>query len=304
MMLRAAVAVLACVAFAAPSYAQNAKLRHSIGTDISFSSDAEGTEVVRLGVNADWRFRSSDDYLGVRLERNFYRVSEGERDSDRRLYLRVAKPVGNWKANATVGTDGDTILGAATVVDESPLRKEFFVERDKVETRQGVSRPIYHTFAGAAVDVPVDETTQVTLVGGVQAFTGENVRLHARGNFIKVVKSDWGLSLQLRSRYFHNSEPREYDYYSPKWYAEVIPVIQMRRFRGGWRYVAAAGFGVQRDSDSAWRQSRYLNLRVSSPQNRQGWVGKAELTYTNLPVTSAAERYSYVRVMGGLARNF
>ena len=303
MTARTLLSAAAVFALAAPAAAQDAP-SHSIGTDISYSSDADDTEVVRLGLNADVRYRGPDDYLGVRLERNIYRPSGLDRRRDARAYLRIARPLGEWKANATIGTDGHTLLGSASVHDESAWRKEIFVERDKVETPAGVTRPILYTFGGAALDVPVTDTTQVTLLGGLQTFTGDNVRTHLRANFIQVVQPDWGLSVQLRTRYFHNSTPREYDYFSPRWYAEVLPVVQVRRFFGGWRVLGAVGYGAQRDSGSDWRQSRYLNLRVNGPDDRKGWSVNGDLTYSNLPVTSLSERYSYLRVTAGVAYRF
>ncbi len=304
MTARTVLAGLAGLAIAAPAAAQDEAPRHSIGTDISYSSNADDTEVVRLGLNADVRYRSEEDYLGLRLERNIYRPSGLDRRHDSRVYLRLARPIGDWKASSTIGTDGHNVYGSASLHDDSPWRKEVFVERDKVETPIGVSRPITYTFAGAALDLPLAKSTQATVLGGVQTFTGDNVRTHLRANFIQVVQPDWGLSLQLRTRYFHNSVPREYDYFSPRWYAEVLPMVQVRRFVGGWRALAAAGFGAQRDNASDWRQSRYLNLRLTSPQDRMGWALNTDLTYSNLPVTNFSDRYSYFRVTAGLARHF
>ena len=95
MTARTLLSAAAAFALAAPAAAQDAP-RHSIGTDISYSSDADDTEVVRLGLNADVRYRGPDDYLGVRLERNIYRPSGLDRRRDARAYLRIARPLGDW----------------------------------------------------------------------------------------------------------------------------------------------------------------------------------------------------------------
>ncbi len=195
------------------------------------------------------------------------------------------------------------MLGSASLNDTAPVRKEFFIERDKVETPLGVTLPIYYTFGGAAIDLPFGRSTQLTALGGLQEFTGKNLRTHFRANIIQVLKKDWGLSAQLRTRAFRNSTPSEYDYFSPRWYAEVIPVFQVRRFIKGWQYVAAAGLGAQRDSNSGWRQSRYANLRMSSPADRRGWIVNADATYSDTPITNS-ETYNYVRVGLSLTHAF
>ncbi len=276
---------------------------HAVGMDVTYSSDADETEVVRVGANLDWRYRGPEEYQGFRLERLWYRPSGQHRSADERIYFRMADAVGGWKYNAYIGTDGDTVLGSAAIHNEARARQEYFVERDKVETPLGVSRGIYYTFGGASVDIPFSDRTQLTLLGGLQEFTGDNLRTHLRANLIHVVKPGWGLSAQLRSRYFRNSDPGEYDYFSPRWYAEVLPVLQIRRFSGGWRYLAAGGWGVQRDSRSSWRQSRYLNLRVSSPASRKGWSIIGDATYSNTPITNS-DTYDYVRVTLGVTRTF
>ena len=283
--------------------AQDAPKR-SVGMDVTVSADADDTSVIRTGLNADWHYESDEKYTGFRLERTGYRPLGGDLEVDKRAYLRLGRPIGNWKTSLSIGSDLKNVYGSATVHNEATLRQEYFLERDKVETPIGVRRPIVYTFGGAAIDVPFSQSSQVTLLGGLQTFTGKNERIHLRANFIQVLKSEWGLSGQLRTRYFHNSTPNEFDYYSPRWFAEILPVLQVRRFRRGWRAAAAVGYGGQRDASSDWRQSRYANFRVNSPSNKAGWALNADATYSNQPITNLAESYTYVRANLGIARHF
>lgn len=292
----------------APSGAEAAKSApaappHGAGADLFYASDADATEVIRAGIVLDLRYEGPEKHLGLRLERAWFNPSgQGWQASDR-LYLRAADRLGKWQWNARVGTDGDTLLGSAAIHNEARFRQEYFIEREIVETPQGLARGLYQTFVGAARDLPLDDRSLFTVVVGVQKFTGRNLRTHVRANFIHVVKPGWGLSAQLRTRYFRSSHPGEYDYYSPLWYAELLPVLQVRRFSGGWRYLAAAGLGAQRDAASRWRQSRYAAFRVTSPARRHGWALEAGLTYTNTPVASGFT-YRYVQFNLGLARSF
>ena len=285
-----------------PAIAQAGEPEHAVGGDLFYSVDADDTEVMRIGFNIDPHYRSEEDRLGIRLERaRFNPLGLGWRN-DERIYLRAARSFGRWNASGSIGTDGDTILGSASIYQNTPLRPEFFVEREIVETPQGLARGIYYTFAGASVDLPVDERNVFTAFAGVQDFTGDNVRTHLRANYVHVVKPDWGLSAQLRGRYFRNSDPREFDYYSPRWYAQILPLLQVRRFSGGWRYLAAAGIGVQRDSDSDWRRSSYLNAQASGPLGA-GWRLTASALYSETPTTSGLS-YDYGQFTLGLTRTF
>src|SRR3546814_1467271 len=98
---------------------------------------------------------------------------------------------------------------SSDLVRDRAWRQEYFVERDVLETRSGRDGR-YATFAGAAFDIPLDARgQQITLLAGVQEFSGDNVRTHLRAVYSLPLVADWGLGMQLRARSFHNSHPRE-----------------------------------------------------------------------------------------------
>jgi len=275
----------------------------ALAADLFRSSDAEDTDVLRLGFNFDWTHKDQKKYRGLRVERvRFNPLGQGWQSSNR-FYVRAADRAGEWNWTGQIGTDGHTIIGAANVHNDDRYRKEFFIERDIIETPQGLTRKIYHTFAGAAFDVPLDDRNSFALVAGLQEFTGKNIRTHLRGNYIHVVQPDWGLSAHVRTRWFHSSSPGEYDYYSPRWYVQILPLVQVRRFTGkGWQFLAAGGVGIQRDSASKWRPSRYLHAQVTSPR-QQGWAATGSVLYSNTPV-STGMTYRYVQISAGVNRSF
>lgn len=293
---------------AAPSEAGEAepRLPPAVATEVFYSSDSDGTHVARAALELGLSNADDTRSIGVRVERARYNPSDRGWESRDRIFLDGAEKLGNWQLRSRVGTDGDSVIGGLSLNDEAKFRKEFFVERDIVETRQGLDRGLYSTFAGAAVDLPVDDRNLFTALAGVQAFTGDNVRLHLRGTYIHVVKPKLGLSAQLRGRYFRSSEPGEFDYYSPRWYAEVLPVVQMRRFARGWELLGAAGLGMQRDSASDWRASRYAHARFRSPRTSSHWSLNGAVTYTNTPSITGSPRsgYSYVQFTLGVSRRF
>ncbi len=298
-------AVLSSALKPAPSR-DRASSRHAVGGEFFYSSDSDGTEVARAAADYDVRAASADRYLGVRVERAWYNPNARGWEKRDRIYLRAADRFGDWQLRARVGTDGHTVVGSVSLNDGARLRKEFFAERDIVETPQGLDRGIYSTFAGATVDVPIDERNVFTALAGLQAFTGDNVRLHLRGSFVHVLRPQWGLSAQLRGRYFHSSDPAEFDYYSPRWYGEVLPVVQMRRFVSGWELVGAAGLGLQRDSSSNWRSSRYAHANFRNQVSSSDWWLTGDFTYTNTPSVSGTSNsgYSYVQFNAGMSRRF
>jgi hypothetical protein len=277
--------------------------RHAIGTDTFFSTDADHTDVVKQGLNLDWRYHGPEQYLGLRLEKAWFRPLGKSWQGRSRIYVRAADSLGKWKWNATVGTDGRTVLGSADIHDEAAFRKELFLDREILETPEGLKRPIYYSFGGAAIDLPADDRDVVTIVAGLQDFTARNLRTHLRANFVHVLEPDWGLSVQLRTRYFRDSVPDEFDYYSPRWYVQAVPVLQLRRFTGsGWRYLLAGGVGVQRDDRSPWHRSTYFNAQLSSPATHH-WSGNAALLLSETP-TATGQSYNYLQLTFGFTRAF
>ncbi len=299
-------ALLLATALPGAVLAQDIEPSPALGGEVFVSTDSDDTDSLRAAIDFDLRNAGEEDRIGVRVEKAWYDPSGSGTRERERIFGRYATTAGDWNISILAGTDGHTIIGSASAHDNSAFRKEIFVERDVVETPRGLDENIYSTFVGAAIDLPLDNRNIVTLLGGVQDFTGENLRLHARANYVHVVKPEWGLSLQLRGRYFRDSEPLEFDYYSPRWYAQVQPVVQLRRFVGGWELVGAGGIGVQRDAATDWRQSNFAHFRFRSPESARNWSAFGEMTYTDTPSNSGSvgSGYSYIQGRLGVMRRF
>lgn len=266
------------------------------GFDLFASDDGDDTSVLRTGLTAYHHYEDPTHHRGVTLEHARIRPLGTHGWSDNRVYYRFADSAADWTWNAQVGTNGDTLLGNASLVREGSRRQEYFVEREVVETRQG-QEGLHATFLGAAVDLPLDASArqQLTLLAGVQDFTGDNMRGHVRAVYSAQLVPDWGLSAQLRTRAFHDSHPGEADYYSPRWFAEAIPMLRVRRFRHRWMFSAAAGVGVQRDSNSDARAARLAQVVIESPRAAGRWYLRATGTYSNTPVGEGIN-YGYRQV--------
>lgn len=303
-MRRLAFALAASLLAAPPALAaEPAAPPSAVTVDVFASSDADNTDVAKWGANLDWRRAGPDDYEGVRLELARFSPLGQPATKDVRAYYRLARKTPDWSWSAQLGSDGDTVLGALNVHNAGRFRQEYFLEREIVETPQGLDRGIYYTFAGGALDLPVDDRNTFTVVGAVQDFTGRNRRLHARATYVHVLSEEWGLTAQVRGRYFHSTEPREYDYFSPRNFVQVVPTLQLRRRIGGWRGLLAVGLGGQRETGGGWRQARAINVQLTSPPVGRTWALDASFAYSNTPV-GAGYTYDYRQFGLGVRRAF
>lgn len=302
---RLSVAALAFLAAAAPGPVAAAGPVEAAGVEISSSADSDKTSVVKLLARALWEFDGTARFGGVDLERAWFAPQGQHARMQTRIYFEAADRLGTgWDWTARIGTNGKTVLGSASVHSHD-WSKEFFVEREVVETPEGVDRGIYYTFAGADADLLSSERDTINLMAGLQRFTGRNDRFHFRATLVHVVDPALGLSVQLRARYFHSTVPGEFDYYSPRDFVQLVPVLQMRRFTSsGWMYLLAAGYGAQKAAAGNWQPSRLADFRVESPASSRKLHAFAQIQYANSSLVGSAANYRYVLGRFGVTARF
>ncbi|HWY62658.1 MAG TPA: hypothetical protein VNW15_12225 [Rhizomicrobium sp.] len=275
----------------------------AVGFDIFGSSDADHFHVLKLGASYYPDYVSTEQYLGGRFEHVDFSSSAGGAVSQERGYLNFANGAGDWKWNGAVGTDGRSLLGSGSAYTQGSFRQEYFINRDLVETPMGLDRGLYFTLLGGSYEIPLDDRNTLTALVGAQVFSGKNYRLHLRSNYVYVIEPDWGLSLQFRARYFWDSYPREFDYFSPRWYMEGVPTVQLRRFYDRWQFLAAAGWGLRRNNGTSWQSARLAQVSIISPRFGSGWLLDATLLYSNQPI-AASYAYSYDQATLSLIKRF
>ena len=304
---RAAVAMLAAASTAAHCEAQaaGASSAPAAGVEISASTDSDHTDIVKLLGRALWEFEGRDNYQGIAIERAWFKLKGQRARKQTRAYLDLADDLGKkWKWRARIGTNGHAILGSASL-RSSDWQREFFIEREVVETRIGLDRGITYTFGGASLDFPASERDTFNVMAGVQEFTGTNVRLHLRGNYVHVAVPRLGFSVQLRGRYFHSTRPGEFDYYSPRDFVQLVPVVQMRRFgSSGWMYLLALGYGMQKATGSSWQAARLADVRIESPARSHKVQAFLLLQYSNSSLNQGGGGYHYGAARAGLTARF
>ena len=300
----AACAALSPARAQEPEVALQSSSMPAAGLELWASTDSDKTDVVKLLGRASWRHEGADQYQGIAVEQAWFRPQGQKARKDERIYVDLADRAGDkWLWKARLGTDGKTWLGSANL-RRSDWSKEFFLEREIVETPRGVDEGIYYTFVGASLDFPVNDRNTFNAMAGVQEFTGRNERLHLRGSYVHVAMPELGLSAQLRGRYFHSTAPGEFDYYSPENFVQLLPVVQMRRFTSsGWMVLAAAGYGAQRATGGNWRSARLAELRVESPRGRRDVQAFGQLQYSNNSLSGAGD-FHYVLARFGLTVAF
>ena len=301
--------ILAAFLIATPAFAADDEGPHqAAGFDIFGSSDADHFQVVKTGLSYFPDYENTQKYWGARLEHFIFSSDTGGSGHAERGFISLADSIGSWNYGGTVGTDGQTILGAGSIftqgfLGKDSIRQEYFLNRDLVETPKGFNQGLYFTYLGGSYDIPLDDRNTVTALVGAQVFSGKNYRLIGRSNYIYVLDPDLGLSLQFRAKYFWDSLPREFDYFSPRWYMEGVPTVQMRRFYQRWQFVVAAGYGARRNNGAPWQGAGLAQVSIISPRFGSNWVIDTSFLYSNQPIVES-NTYSYEQATISLIRRF
>jgi hypothetical protein len=301
-----APALLPLLAWSGAAFAQAGDIedepssRPAAGTEVWASTDSEGTTVLKTLGRALWDFDGREKYYGIAAEHVWFDPASGEKREDDRVYLDFADHLGpDWRWRARVGTDGDTVLGNAEL-RRADWSQSFFIEREIVETDQGLTRGIYYTFAGASSDITISDQSTLAVTAGVQEFTGKNERLHLRGRLIHTVEAEAGLSAHLDARYYHSTQQGEFDYFSPKDFIRLLPLVQLRRRNdAGWMFLAAGGVGAQKSTGADWSTARFGQLRLESPPSVRNLDLFAELVYANESISGGTD-YDYLMGRAGV----
>lgn len=294
-------ALVMVVAGASPLAAQdigsastNVPLAPASGIEVWASRDSDKTAVLKLLGRALWDYQGASQYQGIDVERAWF-SPDGQRTREQtRAYLDFAGSLeGQWNWSAKLGTNGSTVLGSASI-RTMDWDKELFVEREVVETPKGLDQGIYYSFAGASADLVSGPLDTLSAMVGFQKFTGKNARIHLRSNYVHVLNSKLGVSVQLRARYFHSTVPGEFDYYSPRDFEQLIPVIQLRHFTNtGCMILVAGGYGVQKATATGLEASRLADVRLESPVRSRHFRAFVQLLYSNSSLVGAAGNYRY-----------
>jgi len=118
-MKRLRLAVLATLAsVSAPLLAQVGAAH----LELFASDDADDTSVTKAGLTLDYRFEDIERYRGIKLEQVRIRPLGQPAWQDQRIYYRFADRTDHWAWNAQIGTDGDTVLGSASLVRDVARR--------------------------------------------------------------------------------------------------------------------------------------------------------------------------------------
>lgn len=273
-----------------------------VAWDAWSSEDSEGTATHRLGATWQVDRRDAAHWWGVNAEQAQYRGADWRVDESR-LFLRGAGGGERWRWSGRLGSNGETWVGDATLHSTGNARSEFFLERDRLDTRNGALQGRYQTFVGAAQDWPVHSRLTLAGVAGLQDFSGGNRRTHLRATASATLSDEWGIATQLRMRWFKDSAPDRADYFAPGEYIEALGTLVLTRRVHGLRARVVLGAGEREVRGGGREPARLAEGLLETPEWREGLRFRLRVGYSDAPQAAAVGpgyRYRYIGLDGSV----
>ena len=276
------------------------------------SMDSEGFGSRRISVEALTTYQHLDGRTGVRyIDHQFSQNGWQQSGQQLRWVARHTdrKSMDGWNAelgwlqqstHALLTLDTNyrhTLAGGAAL--------EVFANRDVVETRTALAQGLHFTFAGAAVDLPINPHLTVIGLAGAQAFSDDNQRRHLRGRLIWPPSLDLGVTLQLRYRWFDNSRLNvSQSYFNPEQYQEGMFAVGWRQRTGNWRHAFTAGVGSQQIAAETATPTQLLELSSETQAERYALRLRAGYTRAAGAAATTNPDYWYHYLLGELVLPF
>jgi hypothetical protein len=259
-------ATLAALAAQSPVAALDGSEHRAAGAGYGLSGDSERFIARRASVEGIIGYQHLDSKIAVRYSDHAY-SQNGWRSQAEQLRFVASRidrqTIDGWRIEAgllrhaaqdlwTVDASYRKSLSAGPAV-------EFFLNRDIVETRAALGEGTYFEFGGASVDMPLSPHITVVGLAGYQAFSDDNRRRHLRARAIWQPSLDLGLTLQLRYRWYDNSQTDVGSaYFNPARYQEGLLAVGWRQRLGDWRTALTAGVGRQQIASATSTMTQLL----------------------------------------------
>lgn len=219
--------------------------------ELGFSRDSDGLEASAFSRGAAPFHAAPYRYTGILARTLRYSqagwVADGKAIAlqDRRRYSD-----GWLHIDAGLARLGGTSVSAAVSrgwFDESGRSVELMLERNLVDSREGIEKNLTATLVGVGGDLPLTTATMLTGTAAVQYVEDNNWRTHLRLRLShEIVAAPAAVQLQARYRGIRADNPHTGNYFNPRSFDEVLFGAFWRVDRSDWRGILWAGAGTQR----------------------------------------------------------
>lgn len=247
-------------------------------------------------------YTDADNYNGVEYARHHFGIGAWSSSGEQVAYVTKHTSTDGTVKNLTVGYNTLDASRPLWTVDGTYAQRwsdqttsEFTVNRDRVEVQPSLVNHVLASQYNVSIEHKVAHPVSVQFGVGETRYTDGNHRPLAKFKATYDVLPVQGLSLQLRSRYFKNTDTAvSSGYFNPYRFVENLGVVELNRQVADWSLSASLGQGRQAGGDDAKTRAQMVEFSATSPITRRVFVRAKAGYFRSLGYNGPDFIYRYV----------
>jgi len=237
------------------------------------ASFGDGLKIDKYKTGYYASYKDADNYVGAEYSRHHFQSGDwygkGEQVA---LVAKNSEPSGTSKSlvlgyNALEGINTQWTADASyahRVTDRATTELTF--NRDRVEVQQSLVKKVMADSYNASVEYKVTDAARMQFTFGETRFSDGNRRPLAKFKGTLDILPEHGVNVQLRSRYFKNTNTSvDSGYFNPYRFVENIAAVEVNRSVRDWALSANVGYGRQAGGDDAKTLAKAFEFSATTP---------------------------------------
>lgn len=220
-----------------------------------------------------WAYRDNDNFDGIEYSKNRFAQNSWMGYGDQIAYVMRSRDVDGNVTNWAIGRN--TFEGSRTLwtVDGSVLRHlsetttgELNFNRDRIEVRQSLLTNVLADNYAINIEQKISAPWKALVTLGETRYTDGNHRPTAKFKLTYDVLPEQGVNLQLRSRYFRNTDTTvNSGYFNPYRFVENILAFEINRKVNTWSLSGNFGWGLQAGGNDPKTTAKAFEVSATTP---------------------------------------
>lgn len=237
------------------------------------SSFGDGLKVEKYKTGYYNTYQDADNYAGVEYGQHVFETGDWLARGEQLAYVSKAHPANAATHSMMLGYN--TLQGGRTtwVTDATYSRPihggttaEISFNRDRVEVQQSLMTHVMANTYGLSVERKLLEPLTVQVAKTEAKYTDGNHRQLSKTKATYEAWPEYGLSLQMRARYFRNSDTSvNSGYFNPYRFVESMGAIDFNKTYKGWVLGANIGYGRQAGGDDPKTLAKAFEFSATTP---------------------------------------
>ena len=237
------------------------------------ASFGDGLKVDKYKTGYYANYKDADNYVGAEYSRHHFQSGDWGGKGEQIAWVAKSSEVSGATKSLMVGYNVLDAMNTQWTADASyahPLTErttaELTFNRDRVEVQSSLVKKVMAENYNASVEFKPTDVARMQFTLGEARFSDSNRRPLAKFKGTVDVLPEQGISLQLRSRYFKNTNTSvDSGYFNPYRFVENLLAVDVNRSVHDWVLSANVGYGRQAGGDDPKTLAKAFEFSATTP---------------------------------------